>query len=82
MICANKTLSTFPNGQKLDVLDNFPYLETILSRGANGKHVRAGLAKPRLLIVGSRAKAAVVADISECGVFEQRPTSLYYECSG
>ena len=49
MICANKTLSTFPNGQKLEVLDNFPYLETLLlSRGTNYKHV---------------IKAAVVADI-------------------
>ena len=33
-----------------------------------------GLAKPRLLILGSQdvAKAAVVADMSESGVFEQR----------
>ena len=40
---------------------------------ANGKYIRVGLAKPRLLILGLQdiAKAAVVADMSESGVFEQ-----------
>ena len=42
--------------------------------------MRVGLTKPPLLILGSRdvAEAAVVADMSESGVFEQRLTSLYY----
>ena len=43
-------------------------------------YVRAGLTKLRLLILGlgDVAKAAVVGGTSECGVFEQRPTSVYY----
>ena len=44
------------------------------------EHEEGGLAKPRLLILGSQdvAKAAIVADMSESGMFEQRLTSMYY----
>ena len=81
MICANKTLSTLPNGQKLEVPDNFPYLGNhfvIVTVTWCKREGGPREATPINYRFARRSKGCFISD----GAFEQRLTSLYYYVAG